>query len=70
MSEQLTLSQAAQRIGVSTSALRHAIAAGRLDAEQVDSPRGPYWVVTAEALEAYLASMPQWWQRRKRAVHD
>lgn len=69
--DELVLSEAAQRIGVSSAALRQAIERGRLPARRV----GPLWVVTTADIDAYAASKwttgprnAEWWQKRRPAA--
>jgi len=54
----LTAAQAADALGISPRRVRALIDAGRLAAEQEQTPRGPVWWITAEALAAYVPQPP------------
>lgn len=53
---EITLAGAEKRFGVSTSALRHAIRAGRLESRQIEGTG--FHLVRPAAVKAYLASRP------------
>lgn len=50
----LTLVEAARIAGLSPSTLRVQVNRGKLDATQEQTPRGPVWYVTREALNHYI----------------
>lgn len=67
MTDHLTLREAAELAGYRDPAsLRQAINRGTLAATQVETPRGPVWLITRADLDAYLAQRPPW--SRKRAT--
>jgi excisionase family DNA binding protein len=59
----LTLTQAAEQLGVTSSNLRQALARGRLHAERI----GPIWVVSQDEVDRYRRdSLGQaGWPRKK-----
>lgn len=61
----IDLRAAAQRVGVDASALRHAIHANRLNADLIQSPRGPYYMVTIEEIERFIRERQERRRRRR-----
>ena len=49
----LTLAEAAELLGLAASTLRRQAILGRLRAERHETPRGPVWLTTHEAVEEY-----------------
>lgn len=63
--ERLLLRDAANRAGVTLSTLRHAILENRLEAELLQSARGPYYVVTVAEIDRYIAERRPHYPKRK-----
>jgi hypothetical protein len=53
MTDRLTVTQAAQRMGRDPSRVRLLIRQGRLHAEREDTPRGPVYWLKAEDVDAF-----------------
>lgn len=49
----LTLAEAAALLGLSADTLKRQAQRGKLRAEKHDTPRGPVWMTTNEAVEEY-----------------